>query len=55
MDLFRRFQPILLRSTLIATYKTFVRGQLGYADSIYDQAYNFSFHENLSSIMLVWQ
>ena len=42
MGLLRRFQPILLISTLITIYKT---DQLDYADVIFDQAYNFSFHE----------
>ena len=47
MGLLRRFQPILLRSTLITIYKA---GQLDYADVSFDQAYNFSFPEKLESL-----
>ena len=50
MGLLRRFQPILLRSSLLAIYKTFIRSQLDFADVIYDQAYNSSFHEKLESL-----
>ena len=46
----RRFQPILPRSSLLTIYKTFIRSQLDYADVIYDQAYDFSFHEKLESV-----
>ena len=50
MGLLRRFQPILPRSSLLTIYKTFIRSQLDFADVIYDQACNFSFHEKLESI-----
>ena len=50
MGLFRRFQPILPRSSLLTIYKTFIRSQLNFADGIYDQAYNSSFHEKLESL-----
>ena len=43
MDLLRRFQPVLPRSSLRTIYKTSIRSQLDYADVIYDQAYNSSF------------
>ena len=46
----RRFQPILSRSSLLTIYKTFIRSQLDYADVIYDQAYDSSFHEKLESL-----
>ena len=49
MGLLCRFQPIL-RSSLLTIYKTFVRSQLNFADVIYDQACNSSFHEKLESI-----
>ena len=50
MRLLRRFQPILPRSSLLTIYKTFIRSQLDFADVIYDQACNSSFHEKLESI-----
>ena len=50
IDLLRRFQPILPRSSLLTICKTFIRNQLDFADVIYDQAYNFSFHEKLESL-----
>ena len=50
MGLLRRFQPILPRSSLLTIYKTFIRSQLDFADAIYDQAYNSSFHEKLESL-----
>ena len=50
MGLLRRFQPILPRSSLLTIYKTFIRSQLDFADVIYDQAYNSSFHEKLKSL-----
>ena len=50
MGLLRRFQPILPRPSILTIYKTFIRSQLGYADVIYDQAYNSSFHEKLESL-----
>ena len=46
----RIFQPILPRSSLLTIYKTFIRTQLDFADVIYDQACNPSFHEKLESI-----
>ena len=55
IKLLRRFQPILPISSLLTIYKTFIRSQLGYADVIYDQAYNSCFHEKLSNTMFVWQ
>ena len=50
MGILPRFQPILPRPSLITIYKTFIRSQLDYADVIYDQAYNSSFHEKLKSL-----
>ena len=50
MGLLRRFQPILPRSSLLTIYKTFIRSQLDFADAIYDQACNSSFHEKLESV-----
>ena len=38
------------RSSLLTVYKTFVRSRLDYADIIYDQAYNSTFHDKLESI-----
>ena len=50
MILLCRFQPILPRSSLLTIYKTFIRSQLYFADVIYDQPCNSSFHEKLESI-----
>ena len=47
---FHSFQPILPRSSPLTIYKTFIRSQLDFADVIYDQACNSSFHEKLESI-----
>ena len=50
MGLLRIFQPILPRSFLLTIHKAFIRSQLDFADVIYDQACNSSFHEKLESI-----
>ena len=50
MGLLRRLQPILPGSSLLTIYKTFIKSQLDFADVIYDQACNSSFHEKLESI-----
>ena len=47
LSLLRRFQPILPRSSLLTTYKTFIRSQLDFADV---KACNSSFHEKLESV-----
>ena len=39
MGAFRRFQPILPRSSLLTIYKTFIRSHLDFADVIHGQAY----------------
>ena len=49
MDQLHRFQPILPRSSLLTTCKTFIRSQLDLVDIIYDQAFNSTFHEKLES------
>ena len=38
------------RPSLLTINKTFIRSQLDYADTIYDQAYNSAFHDKLESI-----
>ena len=50
MGLLRRLQPILPISSLLTIYKTFIRSHLDFADVIYDQACNSSFHEKLESL-----
>ena len=50
MDLLRRFQPNLPRSSLLFVHKTFIRSQLDFADVICDKPCNSSFHEKLESI-----
>ena len=49
IDLLRRFPTNLPRLSLLTIYKTFLKSQLDNADFIYDQGYNFSFHEKLES------
>ena len=48
--LLRKLRTILPRPTLLTIYKAFIRPHLDYGDSIYDQAYNDSFHQKLESI-----
>ena len=50
MSLLLRVQPILPRLSPLTTYKAFIRSQLYYADFIYDQTYNSSFHDKLESL-----
>ena len=50
LGLLRKLHNLLLRYALITTYKAFVRPHLDYADILYDQAYNMSFHHKLESI-----
>ena len=45
-----KLQKILPRPSLITIYKSFIRPHLDYGDIIYDQVYNFSFHQTLESI-----
>ena len=47
----RNFQQILQRSSLLTTYKTFIRSRLDYADIIYEQAYNSTSHDKLESVL----
>ena len=50
VGLLRKFQGILLRTSLITIYKLFARPHLGYGDIIYDQTFNESFHQRTESI-----
>ena len=50
MSLLRIFQQILPKSSLLTIYKTFIRSRLDCSDIIYDQAYNYAFHDKLGSI-----
>ena len=45
-----KLQNILPCPALLTIYKCFIRPHLGYADIIYNQAYNLSFHQKLESI-----
>ena len=47
--LLRKLQAILPRP-ILTIYKDFLRPHLDYGDTIYDQAYNDSFHQKLESI-----
>ena len=48
--LLRKLKTIVPRPTLITIYKAIIRLHLDYGDTIYDQAYNDSFHQKLESI-----
>ena len=50
IGLLRKCQPVLPRSSLLTTYKTFIRSHFDYANVVYDQSYKSSFHEKLESI-----
>ena len=45
-----KLQNLLPRTSFITIYKAFVRPHLVYADILYDQAFNLSFHQKLGSI-----
>ena len=45
IGLLRKLQTLLLRTHLIAIYKSFIRPQLNYGDMIYDQTFNMSFQQ----------
>ena len=46
----RKFQQMLPRSSLLTTYKNFIRSRLDYADIIYDQAYISTSYNKLESV-----
>ena len=50
VGLFRKFQGILPRTSLITIYKSFGRPHLDYGDIIYDQTFNQCFHQRTESI-----
>ena len=50
ISLLRNLQDILLRQSLIITYKAFVRPHVDYGDILYNQAYNKSFDQKLEKI-----
>ena len=50
MGLSRKFQSILPRSSLLTIHQTFTTSWLDYTDVIYDQVYNYAFHEKLESV-----
>ena len=50
ISLLRKLQDILLRQSLIITYKAFVRPHVHYGDILYNQAYNKSFDQKLEKI-----
>ena len=50
IGLLRKLHNTLPRLPLITINKSFIRPHLDYGDVIYDQAYNFSFHQKLESV-----
>ena len=50
VGLLRKFQNLLPpQNALITVYKSFIRPRLDYSDIIYEQTYNYSFHQNIES------
>ena len=45
-----KFQNFLPRKSLLTIYKSFIQPHFDYADIIYDQTYNTSFHQSLESL-----
>ena len=50
VDLLRKFQGILPRTSIITIYKSFARSHLDYGDIIYDQTFNESFSQMIESV-----
>ena len=50
IGLARKLQNVLPRYALLTIYKSFIRPHLDYDDTIYDQAYNASFHQKLEPL-----
>ena len=50
IGLLQKLQKTLPRPALITMYKAFMRPHLDYGDTIYDEAYNGTFHQKLESI-----
>ena len=50
VGLLRKFYNTLPSLPLLTICKLFIRPHLDYGDTIYDQAYNASFHQKLESI-----
>ena len=50
IGLLRKLQSLLPRNALITIYKSFIRPHLDYNDVIYDQTFNYYFHQKFESI-----
>ena len=50
IGLLRKLQYTLSRTSLITTFKSFIRPHFDYGDIVYDRTYNTSFHQNIVSI-----
>ena len=48
--LLRKLQMILPRRSLVTIYKSFIKSHLDYGGTIFHQAFNESFHDNLESV-----
>ena len=49
IGLLRKLQCLIPGSALLTVYKNFVRPHLDYGDTIYEKAYNSSFHQKIES------
>ena len=50
ISLLRKLQSILLGTSLLITYKLFIRPHLDHADVVYDQASNYAFCNKLETV-----
>ena len=52
IDLLRKLQPILPRTSLLTIYKAFIRPHLDYGDAVYDQPSNDAFSNKINTMQL---
>ena len=50
IGLLRKVQSILLRTSLLTIYKSFIRPHLDYGDLVYDQTSNDAFSNKLETV-----
>ena len=55
IGLLRKFPLVLPWPSLLTIYKTFIRSHFDYANVVYDQCYQSSFHLSRFNTMLLWQ
>ena len=50
LDLLRKLNKFLPRSSLVTIYKLFIRAHLDYTDLKFDKAFNHTFHRKLKPL-----